>query len=783
MQYPFTARLRAVERSTLLAAPAAVFFVAALGDLEGPWRLGVGAALGIVALGLALGAGASLATRFVLANLVLLGLLLWAAAERETLDIQLSRTGLDVRAGQTQIHTEAVPDAREVTVQLAEQVARRASQAPLLEPLPDLTRRLLLWPQANLLAGVGHREVVGRPRVPADEAPLWQELQEDRERWHVVGSLDTADARIRLELLRPSTMVRVLLGRSVPASGLLVEVRPENRWLLLAEMRDGRIVRELAGGEFAYRPTLDGASRRLIREVARSWLWGLLLLALGLLAAGCWPRPVRLPTIPIRTSLGLVILVALAVTAFVACVVYEGIPHVTDSAAFLFQARTFALGRLWAPAPPLPEFFDHQHLILQEGRWFSKYPPGAALSLLPGAVIGAPWLSGPVLAALTVLLTYEVGRQAYGPRTAALAAGLLVLSPFFLFMSGSMMAHPFALLLTMAGLAAGVRAGRGEDWPALACGLALGLLAMTRPLTALGLAATLGSWIVVERDARPRSSISVGLRIGAGALPPVLGWLLYNWALVGNPLQNTMLLYWPFDRPGFGPDVGNLGGHDLERGLANLWINVLEANSHLFGWPVYLTLSLPILALLQSDRRREDWLLAGVALCTSCAYILWWFPGTIHGPRYVYEAVGVLALLAARGFSGLAAPQWQAGWRGTLPFGSLLTAVAVAVILLTHNLLLYLPEEFPSHRGYNGIDRSRLNAVERAGLRDAVVFVSDSQSGWQAYSSVFPANSPLLDGPVIYAHDLGEARNRELLSQLSGRRGYTLSGGRLRPMP
>jgi hypothetical protein len=226
--------------------------------------------------------------------------------------------------------------------------------------------------------------------------------------------------------------------------------------------------------------------------------------------------------------------------------------------------------------------------------------------------------------------------------------------------------------------------------------------------------------------------------------------------------------------------MGNLGGHDLARGVANIWINLLELNSQLFGWPVYLTLAPALAALVWPGRTRWDLWLAAVATLTSGAYVLWWFPGTIYGPRYSYEAIGALALLTARGLAVLASGVRPLLAAGRLPVGSTVIASCLLALLVGWNLGLWLPRELRLHVGYNEVDRSRLNAVERARLDNAIVFVAASPEDWQAYSSVFGANSPLLDGPVLYAHDLGARRNLELLRLYPDRQGFLLTGTRLR---
>src|SRR5207249_9975399 len=99
----------------------------------------------------------------------------------------------------------------------------------------------------------------------------------------------------------------------------------------------------------------------------------------------------------------------------------------------------------------------------RDGAWFSKYPPGFPLLLVPGVLIGAPWLVSPVAASLTLATLYLLGRSLFGGGTGLLAVVLLLTSPFFLFMSGSMMSHPACLLLTTLALLGIARAQRSDS--------------------------------------------------------------------------------------------------------------------------------------------------------------------------------------------------------------------------------------------------------------------------------------------------------------------------------
>ena len=54
---------------------------------------------------------------------------------------------------------------------------------------------------------------------------------------------------------------------------------------------------------------------------------------------------------------------------------FEHIPHVADSVDQVFHAKIFLLGKLTVPSPEPRELFDFT-LMINNGRWYSQYPPG-----------------------------------------------------------------------------------------------------------------------------------------------------------------------------------------------------------------------------------------------------------------------------------------------------------------------------------------------------------------------------------------------------------------------
>ena len=187
---------------------------------------------------------------------------------------------------------------------------------------------------------------------------------------------------------------------------------------------------------------------------------------------------------------------AAAAAVYVSDVVFERMPHVEDEFANLWQAEIMAHGRLWIELPPEPTSFLVPFVVDFDGRRFGKYPPGWPALLALGAAVGAPYLVNAVLAGIAVWLTFRLGTRLAGEAAGALAALLVATSPMILMLSGSLMSHLWTVVLTLAWMLAWFdlfpldRSSPGRPTSVLAgvAGLSLGVLALTRPLTALGVA-------------------------------------------------------------------------------------------------------------------------------------------------------------------------------------------------------------------------------------------------------------------------------------------------------
>ncbi len=279
------------------------------------------------------------------------------------------------------------------------------------------------------------------------------------------------------------------LHRSDGIEGVLVGVNTKGQGYLLGVSMDDRIARwyrwnrgpgQALARSHTFSVQMLPMVQRLLRALLPSVVLGLLLLGLmiplyGVLTlAFAWignsvPR-IQLPKInlilpSVWDVTALVATVAsVVVTGWIAVNVYPGVPHVQDATAYLFQAKTLALGRLWTPVPRLPSFFTDYYVLLLHGHWFSKYPPGWPMLLALGVLVGKPWIVNPVLTGGCLFLLYLIGCELYSKGIALLAVLLAFSSPFVLFIGNSYYPEATTCLFLEIFVLAGNSLGKTPRW-------------------------------------------------------------------------------------------------------------------------------------------------------------------------------------------------------------------------------------------------------------------------------------------------------------------------------
>jgi len=337
--------------------------------------------------------------------------------------------------------------------------------------------------------------------------------------------------------------------------------------------------------------------------------------------------------------------------------VFDHLPHLEDEMAYLYQARIFARGDVVIDTPQPQRAFWQPFVVDygNTGHRFGKYSPGWPLILAGGQLMGQLWVINAFCAALTVALVYRLGREVFNPDVGLIAAALTTFSPMALLLNGTLMGHTSALFTATLFTYAMWRIEQHKKallWGIIA-GIALGLLIINRPLTAVGIALPFVIWsglrVLLAFFEMPRrkgaknaklrngenepnfSAPSVSLWFNASFWPtlrPLLALTAiallisasipaFNQAAVKDPAFNLYTLVWPYDQVGFGTCCGRSSlpenggeGHTIVKGVRHSRFDLSLMAADLFGWNIG-TVTPEVQNHLQNDS--DYWPLRGLS--------------------------------------------------------------------------------------------------------------------------------------------------------------------------
>ncbi len=482
-------------------------------------------------------------------------------------------------------------------------------------------------------------------------------------------------------------------------------------------------------------------------------------------AAGRWPP---------AWAIGVMILIAwLTLALFVTVRVYHQLPHIVDAQAYYFQARIFETGRTWLQIPSIVDKLDGFQQVEWNGRWFAQYPPGAPALYALGGLVGLAWLVGPLAALALLVGTATAGWLLYDRAVGLGALVLLAISPFVVFQAGSFMSHPIsggAVACSLAAFACGVRSNRRAAY--VGVGALLGIAFNAREVAAVLYAVAYAIWLLAQRRWRPL------IWIGVAALPFLAVYLLFNLSTTGDLFTLPRNLFNPNDRWGFG-DVGPNGQHTLAAGLENTDENLTLLQFDLFGWPPLAALAVVGMPFLLGRANRFDALLALCAGGFVVAYVGYFYSGIALGPRYYFEAVPALALLAARGVQSCVQRLRELGLTRRAAWAG---AGAVLLVLCGWTLSYYLPHAIERRMDFGAIGNGKrlvmpFVATTLSGPRligvdpPALVLVSNGD----VFKSLSALNCPLLEDayldqcPVLLVDSNVADAEKDLYARFPGR--------------
>jgi 4-amino-4-deoxy-L-arabinose transferase-like glycosyltransferase len=479
-------------------------------------------------------------------------------------------------------------------------------------------------------------------------------------------------------------------------------------------------------------------------------------------------------------SLAIICAAAFLTIALLSDYIFEHVPHSEDEVAYIFQAKVFAQNRLSVPTPPLDDAFWSPFVLDYQGQRFGKYPPGWPALLSLGYRLNAPWLINALLGVLTLALVAWLGYIFYcsGQKACVIpviAAGLGLVTPGFLFQSASFLSHSTSLFWNTLALIALFYAithpPRVQAWPAILTGLFLGAAFLTRPFAGLSIGLALAIFLLVF-VAKRQLKWTIFLWIAAGGLPIVALLPLYWAAITGDPTFNAYLLVWPYDRIGFGPDIGPYGYTLRTAIFINTRLKLLTLATGLFGWPGWSSLLFLPIPFIVRRATRWDWLLLAAILSIIFTHIFYWSFGGADGglPRYYYDALPAFLLLTARGieigYDYL--NRWRLPWRSRqLRLGWIMPYFVG--VFIAYNFVWNLPPLLAAQKGKYNITPAPLRIVEEAHVPKPALILVKNVDTWSDFAVPFVANSPTLDGGIVYATDATPALTRQVRTLFSNR--------------
>lgn len=330
---------------------------------------------------------------------------------------------------------------------------------------------------------------------------------------------------------------------------------------------------------------------------------------------------------------------------------YAGRGFTGDEMAMTWHARMLVAGHLAIPMPRYGEFFNTVSVLGQGGRWFSQYPIGGPALLAAGLLVGAVWLVNPLLLGVAAWQLYRFVRRAFGEGTARAATLLFVLSPFVLVLGATQMNHTAAVTFTLVALAE-LAAWDDARSPArlthaVGLGLAVGAIALVRPLDAALVALPIGVFQLARVRREPSRGASLLVQCAAGAIPvAILLWA--NARTTGSPL---LFGYDAAHGPAhaFGFHVDPYGEpHTPRRGLVYASGYLMRFDRFLLEWPLPALLIVCVVLARLARGTRWDTLLLALLGSFLVGYAAYWHNGFFDGPRFLFPVAPVLLLYVAR---------------------------------------------------------------------------------------------------------------------------------------
>ncbi|MFZ0419553.1 MAG: hypothetical protein WAM04_15745 [Candidatus Sulfotelmatobacter sp.] len=484
-----------------------------------------------------------------------------------------------------------------------------------------------------------------------------------------------------------------------------------------------------------------------------------------------------------------VVVVGLSVIAVrVALIPIIGVPqpYNHDEFSYLLAADTFAHGRLTNPTHPMWIHFESFHII-QKPTYMSMYPPAEGLVLAAGQLLGHPWIGQLLVTALMCSALCWMLQAWLPPAWAFFGAALAVVRLGILsywmngYWSASIVALAGALVL---GAWPRLRKHlRVRDSLLMALGLVI--LANSRPyeglLFAIPIAFAMLFWLLGKHHpAFAQSASRVIVPIFCSLLVGAIATGYYYYRVTGSPFRMAYQVnyatygwtpYFLWQTPAHAvyrhqvmSDFYHLDFRDYERQLTVAGYLQSSATRAYSWWQFYLgpLLTLPLLAFPWVIHHKKMRLPLAICVVMIAGFTV----QTWNSPHYFSPATGALYILLVQCMRQLW--HWRRGSSVVAP--ALVRAIpllACAMILLRVTAAaVHVQIEQAWPRG--NLERARiLHQLQSLPGKQLVIV---AYGPYHDLAGEWVYNDADIDAAkVVWAHDMGDARNAELLSYFNGR--------------